>query len=1173
MKILHLRDGVIHNLATQDLSFLSGLTQLTYLDLSDNSISDISFLSNLTQLTSLDLHQNSISDISVLSNLTQLNSLNLNYNNVSDISCLSNLTQLTILGLNRNKISDISFLSSLTQLTSLGLRNNSISDILCLSSLTQLRLLDLYHNSISDISFLSSLTQLTILDLGNNSISDISFLSNLTELTKLYLDVNSISDISFLSSLTQLTILELRRNSISDISCLSSLTQLTELYLGVNKISDISFLSSLTQLTKLYLRDNSISDISFLSSLTQLTKLYLRDNSISDISCLSSLTQLTILDLGNNSISDISCLSSLTQLRLLDLGNNSISDISCLSSLTQLRLLDLGNNSISDISCLSNLTQLTKLYLRNNSISDISCLSSLTQLTILDLDNNSISDISCLSNLTQLTILELRRNSISDISCLSSLTQLTKLYLRDNSISDISCLSNLTQLTKLYLDNNSISDISFLSNLTQLISLELNDNNISDSKILEKIINRNKSLKFLNVSSNPLPLPINCLNSIEQLRAYYKDGDRGTTANRMIKLLFVGDSCVGKSTLLAHIKTLCPPDAIAPNERTEGIQLDTWKDYYPNHSINVWDFGGQDVLHSTHRLFLGERALYILVWCKKENKKCTKEEAHPLSYWLDFMADYGRKSIVILVENVINDEYSDELPDEKQLQALVQHYKSKEIELAPSHHLIDCLNDTDAVIEFKDTVKNKIRQLQTKFPIEDYPANWYNFQQKLEEVKKEEKTITLDEYYKLAEPFNLSNPEALLSYFNDTGVLGYFENIDNLVVLQVGWVLDAIYAGLKLKDNPLTSTGGKLRHKHFDLMWQDYPEKDRALFLAYMLQSNLLAEPYIYQQERAYTYLLPALFPEMKARDRFNWEKESGYVVLKFKFAFTAIMHQLQVRILAHCHFEDEETLCRNYISFTDWENNDAYVEMLKEEKELRIYSESQKLTQTILNEINKIYPLDRVQLLERKRGIADTEFRFNNDEKYLLDTKMETHQADNTRKKTIENKVFVTYSWTDEHGNFDEGHQNRVGRFVDQLRKEWGFDASFDLYEEEANFIKMMYKKLYSSHKVIIVLSEGYTAKANAFKNSGVETEYIAIMNDIKKHPKKYILVAFDSRDDAKFPYGLQGNDTILLKGDLVCEDLPAEQNRLLAKLKGESLVDVPGVAKKMPEVKKKSF
>jgi hypothetical protein len=83
---------------------LSGLTNLTELDLEYNQISDISVLSWLTNLRHLDLDGNQISDISALSGLTNLESLRLVFNQISDISDLSGLTRLSRLILFSNPL-------------------------------------------------------------------------------------------------------------------------------------------------------------------------------------------------------------------------------------------------------------------------------------------------------------------------------------------------------------------------------------------------------------------------------------------------------------------------------------------------------------------------------------------------------------------------------------------------------------------------------------------------------------------------------------------------------------------------------------------------------------------------------------------------------------------------------------------------------------------------------------------------------------------------------------------------------------------------------------------------------------------------------------------------------------------------------------------------------------
>ena len=121
-------------------------------------ISNLSPLSGLTQLTDLDLRHHRITDISALSGLTNLQDLKLNDNQISDISALRGLTQLTTLVLPRNKISDISVLRGLKRLYYLSLAHNQISDISALRGLTRLGNLFLNGNQISDFSPIAGLS-------------------------------------------------------------------------------------------------------------------------------------------------------------------------------------------------------------------------------------------------------------------------------------------------------------------------------------------------------------------------------------------------------------------------------------------------------------------------------------------------------------------------------------------------------------------------------------------------------------------------------------------------------------------------------------------------------------------------------------------------------------------------------------------------------------------------------------------------------------------------------------------------------------------------------------------------------------------------------------------------------------------------------------------------------
>ena len=585
------------------------MASLTRLEAPNANISDLTGLQHATNLKELFLHDtyvegvgwinsNSVSDLSPLTGLTNLTSLNLGGNSISDISALGGLTKLTSLELWNNSISDISALARLGNLKWLWLYDNNITDISAVAGLTNLSTLELRGNNISDLSPIARLTNLTRLNVDNNVVSEISAASGLTHLTELYLGGNSITDISAVAGLTHLTRLYLWNNAVSDISAVVSLTNLTELDLNGNAVSDISAVSGLTSLTRLRLGHNSITNISAIAGLTNLIELNLRNNSISNISAVADLTNLTDLNVEHNSVSDISAVSGLTNLTRLNLWRNSISDISPLVENTGLAGEDevyIQENSLNYQSIhthiptlqsrgvtvkFDNRTPTTLLKISNvitalnnvltvevrdsngrvfegvpvtftvisgsgtlsvmNTSTDekgraqsrltlgkesnrvkVSAVGIGQTITFSDMAEDGVhipdpnlraaiedalgvtsgSPISP-EEMATLTYLRAREAAIGVLIGLEFATNLTELRLGRNNITDISPLSGLTNLRRLGLGRNGVTDISPLSGLTNLRTLGLSNNGIKDASALVAVLSGLTNLTELHLREN-----------------------------------------------------------------------------------------------------------------------------------------------------------------------------------------------------------------------------------------------------------------------------------------------------------------------------------------------------------------------------------------------------------------------------------------------------------------------------------------------------------------------------------------------------------------------------------------------------------------------------------------------------------------------------------------------
>jgi hypothetical protein len=84
-----------------------------------------------------------------------------------------------------------------------------------------------------------------------------------------------------------------------------------------------------------------------------------------------------------------------------------------------------------------------------------------------------------------------------------------------------------------------------------------------------------------------------------------------------LKLLVVGKEAVGKTSLLAYLIDGKPREPKEPKTagivQREKIKVQGWSPHRCQVQLNFWDFGGQEMMRGTHRFFLTERSLYLLV--------------------------------------------------------------------------------------------------------------------------------------------------------------------------------------------------------------------------------------------------------------------------------------------------------------------------------------------------------------------------------------------------------------------------------------------------------------------------------------------------------------------------------------------------------------------------------
>jgi len=561
----------------------------------------------------LNLSNNLISDASILNSFESLEYIDLGFNKLNTIPDFSNLKKLKVLSLHRNNISKIENLENCKELKELFLGLNKISKIEGLDSLVNLKKLYLFNNKIKKVENLKNNTSLEVLSLRGNLIFDLPNTEDVKAILFWAKNKNKPNQIIILQEYYDI---EIEQIEYSDFS----------IYSAINSYS----INSENKIIALNICNKKIIDVSVIFTLLDLVKLSLRFNNIEDIALIKNLKSLTHLDVSFNNISNITSIKDLKKLEDINIGFNRISSINILFGNEKLKAIGANSNLINSIDGISKLKNLTSLSISNNPIDNINALKGLKSLNYLSLNNINANDFSVLKAFENLYFLHLSKNSISDLSFLNKLTNLSYLTLANNNISSLKPLSKLIKLVSLDVSKNLIDDLEPIFRIETLTKVEFESNPIiySESIPEEDIKAGWESVK-------------NYLIETKIVDVYE------------IKVLLLGNTKAGKSSLLEALETE-EASKILEEDRTHGIVYKKLKIRGSKINFHVWDFGGQEYYHATHKLFFSPNALNVVVWCRENDDT----ENWDLNYWLRSIDQLNGHSDsmeeVIIIENKID---------------------------------------------------------------------------------------------------------------------------------------------------------------------------------------------------------------------------------------------------------------------------------------------------------------------------------------------------------------------------------------------------------------------------------------------------------------------------------------------------------------------------------------
>ena len=759
-----------------------------------------------------------------------------------------------------------------------------------------------------------------------------------------------------LQSLTGLTSLDLSDNQIGDQGAkaiAASLTGLTSLNLTHNRIGTSgakAIAASLTGLTSLSLESNDIGPEaaeSIAANLVRLTSLDLRSTEIGIIgtkAIAASLIGLTSLNLMENFVDDegakaiAASLRGLTSLNLIYTGIGLKGTEAITASLTGLTSLDLSVNKIGDEGAkmiAASLVDLVSLDLIHCGICVLGAkalANSLTSLTSLDLRDNRIGNLGAqaiAASLKRLNSLNLGLNGIGSEGAdaiATSLTGLTSLDLAGSNIGNKGAkaiAASLTRLTSLDLSDNQIGNEgakAIAASLAGLTSLNLSANNIGDEGVRALLDawssdERSSQLRRLGISQNDdlgalLPKEILKTTDAQAILAAYRrffvaQEQRTRRPLNEVKLLVVGNEAVGKTSLLRYLIEGRPRD---PGEaRTPGIiqhekiTVQGWSPQQYQMVLNVWDFGGQEMMRGTHRFFLTERSLYLLIL---EDRR---QDDRSIYDWLKTIRNRGGNSPIIVVINKSDSGKQDLRLDENTLQTA---YPDIVAFLRTSCYPDNWAKGSVERLREKivDTLTGDKRLKHVQDPI---PANWLHIKDRVGELAGRYSVLSHSDFVSLCndpggktEPITENSEQrSLLRLLHELGTIvahGLERDAPatrrEINLLDPNWLTGAIYRIMD-RASSVQQEGEFLRSDLVNWLASDVYPPERHEFILDMMQDRDIGLCFRLPAQGEEHYLLPEALP---ASRRFygKWPDDS----LRFRYIYNYLPPSLIPRFIVQSH-------------------------------------------------------------------------------------------------------------------------------------------------------------------------------------------------------------------------------------------------------------------------------
>ncbi len=466
----------------------------------------------------------------------------------------------------------------------------------------------------------------------------------------------------------------------------------------------------------------------------------------------------------------------------------------------------------------------------------------------------------------------------------------------------------------------------------------------------------------LDLKDNSQKIPPEIINKDEQppiIISYYLSRLKNKQPIHEAKMLLVGQGDVGKTCLR---KRLLRDQYEPTRNKTDGIDIESWKIQINDKELqaNIWDFGGQEVMHSTHQFFLTKRSLYILVL-----DTTIREEENRIEYWLKIIQSFGKDSPVVIVGNK-----ADQHPLDIDKTGLLNKYPQ-----IKAFFEVSC-KTAQGITELAEFIKQEINRLEH---IDDLlPLPWFNVKEKLEELDKD--YIPYDKYEEICEAEGIEEEDKqqiLIRLLNDLGIALNFQDdprLEDTHVLNPEWVTNGVYKILNDRKIIVDDRGIlKITELKRILNKQRYPVR-KHLFITGMMRKFELC----FDLEPDKQFLIPDILPKEEPYTG-GWDK-----TLAFEYHYPVLLGSIMSRFIVRMnHYIYQKTYWRNGVVL-EHEGNLALVKADREDKIIKIRVKGKENTRRNLltairsqfdyihKTIPGIVPVEKVPLINHPEIILD---------------------------------------------------------------------------------------------------------------------------------------------------------------------------------------------------------